>query len=178
MFPYPNMDTKRGRWMALGHLLLTCLVMMALGFGSGEDAGAASPTPVGPYVVVDLSANWVWLYDEYGDLVIDGGTVDNAEELHPGTYKVPYMTEDGKMGKLEVNYSTNGHWRLNYFTRIVGGMGFHEIPINSSTGVRMHDESWLGQNWDTSGGCVRVSNEVAQAIFQYIWPGNTVIVVE
>lgn len=179
MFPYQNMDTKRGRWMALGHLLLTCLIMMAFGLNQSEDAGAASPTPNGPYVVIDQSDNWYTLYDENGNVVWSEGMIDNPEFLEPGTYTVPEYDPETKLEpKKEVNSDLSGIWILNNFTRIVDGIGFHEIPIDSRTGYRMHSPEILGTNMAESHGCIRVSVQGAALIWQYIWPGDTVIVVE
>src|SRR5690606_28987523 len=104
----------------------------------------------GKRVVFDITAQQVWLVDDDDEVVrtypVSGSRYD---QLEPGTYEV---------------YSTSRHttsWKggetMEYMVRFTEGenaaIGFHDIPLDESTGEPVQALSELGT--PLSDGCIR-----------------------
>jgi len=110
----------------------------------------------------------VWLIEESGaviDAFLVSGRLNNP---NPGTYQVFRKINPGASGSL----------RLPYFVGFAHGrttdIGFHGIPLYPS-GAPIQSDEQLGT--PLSHGCVRVAQDKALEIWNWVDYGTTVVVV-
>jgi peptidoglycan hydrolase-like protein with peptidoglycan-binding domain len=109
--------------------------------------------------------------------------IDNPGALPKGNYTVCGFgrTVDGKSTRNGLSY--NLKWSLPNFVRLCDasghntGQGFHAIPIDATTGVPMHDESFLGTGKKQSSGCIRLSRADSQILWDFAKKGMQVVVI-
>lgn len=126
----------------------------------------------GKRVVLDLTAQQVWLVDDDGSehrsYMVSASRYDN---LDPGTYEV---------------FSTSRHavsWNhtetMEYMVRFTRGenanIGFHDIPVSQDSGEEVQTLSELGT--PLSDGCIRQDVEDAEALWDFATVGTEVVVV-
>src|SRR5690625_3528209 len=126
----------------------------------------------GKRVVLDLTAQQVWLVDadgsEHRRYMVSASRYDNLE---PGTYEV---------------FSTSRHavsWKhtetMEYMVRFTRGenanIGFHDIPVSQDSGEHVQTLSELGT--PLSDGCIRQDVEDAEALWDFAPVGTEVVVV-
>ena len=126
----------------------------------------------GKRVVLDLTAQQVWLVDtdgsEHRSYLVSASRYDNLE---PGTYEV---------------FSTSRHavsWNhtetMEYMVRFTRGenanIGFHDIPVSQDSGEQVQRLSELGT--PLSDGCIRQDVEDAEALWDFAPVGTEVVVV-
>lgn len=138
---------------------------------STSDPDSTSTTPAQPsgehYIIVDQSDNYT--YAMIGDSIVRSmPMVDNPDKLPTGNYQV--------INQLRINHDTSLNWVLRYFTRIHGGIGFHAVPIDAEDGWAMHLNELLGTNRAVSAGCIRLSLEDAQYLYDFASSGMDIVV--
>jgi hypothetical protein len=135
-------------------------------------AGSAS----GRRIVISQRQNYVWLVRRGGQVVAQGGIIDNPSVLHRGTYRSG--SKCGRAGRILDNSDASGRLRLHHFVRFAPcGIGFHQVPQYRSSGAQIHSSHLLGTNQRQSHGCVRVSRAMSQRIWDFARPGTKVVVV-
>lgn len=137
---------------------------------------ATAPLPAdsgtGQRVVFDITQQQVWLVDEDGSVVrtylVSGSRYD---QLDPGSYEVFSASRHA--------VSWTGSETMEYMVRFHRGrnsnIGFHDIPVNSASGVEVQTLSELGT--PLSDGCIRQDHEDARALYEFAPVGTQVIVV-
>ncbi len=134
----------------------------------------APPLPAasgsGHRVVYCNSCQRVWLVGEH-DVVVRSYQVSGRRGVPaPGDYEV--------FSKSRVSVDASHTLRLDHMTRFAHGrtlaIGFHGIPIHSSTGEPIQTNDELGQY--RSAGCVRQAHEDAKALWDFAPVGTPVIV--
>jgi hypothetical protein len=135
-----------------------------------DDAPRCDRRPVparsghGRRIVVSQAQNWIWLVDRRGDVVAQGGMVDNPRVLRPGSWHTGSYC--GRPARVRLNQS--GAVWLDDFVRFAPcGIGFHRIPRYKSTGRQMHPDWYLGTNLRTSHGCLRLSAPLARRVWRW-----------
>ena len=121
----------------------------------------------GRRIVISQRQNWVWLVRADGRVVAQGGIIDNTGELSRGRYYTKSYC--GRPARIRWNTS-NGSRRLylqNFVRFAPCGIGFHRIPTTTVNGAQIHPDWYLGTDFKTSGGCIRVSKAVSFAIWDY-----------
>ena len=120
----------------------------------------------GRRIVVSQRQNWVWLVGPRGHVAAQGGMVDNPDVLHPGSYAVG--TYCGRSARIRHNRDYSGGLWLDDFVRFAPcGIGFHRIPRYRSTGRQIHPDWWLGTDFASSHGCLRLSHELAEKVWHF-----------
>jgi peptidoglycan hydrolase-like protein with peptidoglycan-binding domain len=137
-----------------------------------EDARRCDVRPVpagsgrGRRIVISQTQNWVWLVGPHGGTVAQGGMVDNPGELDRGSYGVGSYC--GRSARIRLNQSTSGSVWLDNFVRFAPcGIGFHRIPRYQSNGQQIHADWILGTNMAASHGCIRLSRELSQRVWDF-----------
>ena len=125
----------------------------------------------GMRIIYANDAQRVWLIDE-DERVVDSYLVSGRNNVPaPGTYSV--------YSKSELAWAGHGgitmRWMLRFARSTRSGLaiGFHAIP-RYSNGTPMQTEAELGSY--QSAGCVRQSDEKAEALYAWAPKGTTVIV--
>ena len=130
----------------------------------------------GRRIVISQRQNYVWLVRSGGQVVAQGGVIDNPAVLHRGTYWSG--SKCGRAGRILDNSDASGRLRLHHFVRFAPcGIGFHQVPQYRSAGAQIHSSHLLGTNQRQSHGCVRVSRAMSQRIWDFARPGTKVVVV-
>jgi lipoprotein-anchoring transpeptidase ErfK/SrfK len=135
--------------------------------GTALPAGSGS----GKRIVYGIAAQQVWLVDETNAVtrtyLVSGSRYD---QLEPGTYEV--------FSKSESATSWHGTETMEYMVRFHRGaqanIGFHDIPVDTSTGAEVQTLSQLGT--PLSDGCVRQDVADAQALWDFAPVGTPVVV--
>lgn len=137
-------------------------------------AKAALPADSGSghRVVFDITAQQVWLVDDNEKVVrtylVSGSRFD---QLPAGSYEV-FSTSRNAV-------SWHGTETMEYMVRFHRGensnIGFHDIPVASSTGAEVQTLSQLGT--PLSDGCIRQDLADAVALWEHAPVGTTVVVV-
>ena len=137
------------------------LAQTALPAGSGS----------GRRIVYGIAAQQVWLVDGTNAVtrtyLVSGGKYD---QLEPGTYEV--------FSKSELATSWHGTETMEYMVRFDRGaranIGFHDIPVDTSTGAEVQTLSELGT--PLSDGCIRQDVTDAKALWDFAPIGTPVVV--
>ena len=146
--PTPAADVKPPAWTAL-----------PAGSGSGRR------------IVYGIAAQQVWLVDGTNAVtrtyLVSGSRYD---QLQPGTYEV--------FSKSESTMSWHGTETMEYMVRFHRGaranIGFHDIPVDTSTGAEVQTLSELGT--PLSDGCIRQDVADAKALWDFAPVGTPVVV--
>ncbi|HEX6338879.1 MAG TPA: L,D-transpeptidase [Jiangellaceae bacterium] len=137
---------------------------------------ARAPLPVdsgsGKRVVFDITGQQVWLVNSDNEVerayLVSGSRYD---QLEPGTYDVFSVSRH--------TTSWTGSETMEYMVRFHRGknanIGFHDIPVKTSTGEEVQTLSELGT--PLSDGCIRQDVEDAKALYEFAPVGTTVVVV-
>lgn len=140
---------------------------------SGSEVGSTAPTGE-RHIVINQWREIVQL--KAGDEVIDTmPMIDNHYVLAKGTYRVCEF--------IRSNMDYSHTWKLPNFVRLCKEdgtrtyKGFHAIPIRVSTGVVMHDDSFLGTGKKQSSGCIRLSLADSQILWDFAKSGMKILVV-
>lgn len=129
----------------------------------------------GRRIVLSQRQNYVWLVRANGTVAAQGGLIDNTGVLDPGGYTVG--PQCGRQAKIRSNSDYSGRLRLNYFVRFAPcGVGFHQIPVEKSSGRQIHPDWMLGTNFKESSGCIRLSRRVAARLWDFAGVGTRVVV--
>lgn len=135
------------------------------------DLRPVPPSGAGRRIVISQRQNWVWLVRPDGSVAAQGGIIDNPAELDRGWRKVGSYC--GRRAKIRDNASAGG-LRLENFTRFSAcGIGFHRIPRYRG-GAQIHADHLLGTDLRRSHGCIRVSAQLARAIWGFGTVGTRV----
>ena len=130
-----------------------------------DDSGA------GKRVVYDISAQHVWLV-EADDSVVRTYPVSGSryDQLDPGTYQV--------FSRSRHATSWHGTESMEFMVRFHRGaranIGFHDIPVDTSTGVEVQTPAELGT--PLSDGCIRQDVADAAALWEFAPVGTSVVV--
>lgn len=137
-----------------------------------EDAPRCDVRPIpdgsghGRRIVISQRQNWVWLVGSKGDVVAQGGMVDNTGVLRRGRHATGSYC--GRAARIKLNQATSGSVWLDNFVRFAPcGIGFHRIPRYKSTGRQMHADWVLGTNLAQSHGCIRLSRELSKQVWTF-----------
>ncbi|WP_395695358.1 peptidoglycan-binding protein [Nocardioides sp.] len=130
----------------------------------------ARPVPArsgsGRRIVVSQQQDWVWLVGPRGQVLAQGGMVDNPSVLRPGSYATGSYC--GRAARIKRNQSTSGDVWLDDFVRFAPcGIGFHRIPRSKATGRQIHADWVLGTDLAVSHGCVRLSRALAHRVWTF-----------
>lgn len=129
----------------------------------------------GRRVVLSQRQNYVWLVRANGSVAAQGPVIDNPGVLSKGSYRVG--SKCGRAAKIRMNSSYSGSMWLPYFTRFAPcGIGFHRIPLYTSSGNQIHADWLLGTNMQRSSGCVRLSRGMAARMWDFATIGTRVVV--
>ena len=136
---------------------------------------ARTPLPAGSgsgkRIVYGIAAQQVWLVDDTNAVtstyLVSGSRYD---QLAPGTYEV--------FSKSEATTSWHGTETMEYMVRFHRGaranIGFHDIPVDTSTGAEVQTLSELGT--PLSDGCIRQDVTDAKALWDFAPVGTPVVV--
>jgi len=125
----------------------------------------------GTRVVYDISAQRVWLV-EAGDSVVRTYPVSGSryDQLDTGTYQV--------FSRSRHATSWHGTESMEFMVRFHRGaranIGFHDIPVDTSTGVEVQTPAELGT--PLSDGCIRQNVVDAAALWEFAPVGTPVVV--
>lgn len=126
----------------------------------------------GRRIVISQQQNWVWLVEADGRVRAQGGIIDNAGNLRPGSYRTGSYC--GRAARVKQN-SSGSLW-LDDFVRFAPcGFGFHRIPRYMSSGKQIHPDWYLGTNLATSHGCLRLSARMAATLWAFTSSRTTTI---
>jgi lipoprotein-anchoring transpeptidase ErfK/SrfK len=125
----------------------------------------------GNRIVYGIAAQQVWLVDDTNAVTrtypVSGSKYD---QLQPGTYEV--------FSKSESTTSWHGTESMEYMVRFHRGaranIGFHDIPVDTSTGTEVQTLSELGT--PLSDGCIRQDAADAKALWDFAPVGTLVVV--
>jgi hypothetical protein len=125
----------------------------------------------GKRIVYGIAAQQVWLVDDTNAVtrayLVSGSRYD---QLEPGTYEV--------FSKSESATSWHGTETMEYMVRFHRGaranIGFHDIPVDTSTGADVQTLSELGT--PLSDGCIRQDVTDAKALWDFAPIGTPVVV--
>lgn len=137
-----------------------------------EDAPRCDVRPVpagsghGRRIVISQQQNWVWLVGPGGHAVAQGGMVDNTSVLHRGSHATGSYC--GRGARIKLNQAASGNVWLDNFVRFAPcGIGFHRIPRYKSNGRQLHADWILGTDLARSHGCIRLSRELSQQVWDF-----------
>jgi hypothetical protein len=139
-----------------------------------DDAPRCDRRPVprgsghGRRIVVSQAQNWVWLVDRRGEVVAQGGMVDNVAVLRKGSWGTGSYC--GRPARVRLNHS-GSVWMDDFVRFAPCGIGFHRIPRSMSTGRQVHPDWYLGTDLDASHGCIRLSQQLARQVWN--WTAGT-----
>jgi putative peptidoglycan binding protein/L,D-transpeptidase-like protein len=129
----------------------------------------------GRRVVISQRQNYLWLVAATGEVLAQGGMVDNPAVLRRGTYRSG--SHCGRAARIRNNSDASGRLRLHNFVRFAPcGVGFHQIPQYRSTGAQIHRDYLLGTDYRVSHGCIRLSGTMSAKIWRFVVPGTKVVV--
>jgi len=125
----------------------------------------------GKRIVYGIAAQQIWLVDDTNaatrTYLVSGSKYD---QLEPGTYEV--------LSKSESTTSWHGTETMEYMVRFHRGaranIGFHDIPVDTSTGAEVQTLSELGT--PLSDGCIRQDVADAKALWDFAPVGTAVVV--
>ena len=139
-----------------------------------SDAAKASDMYVSPYKAkVSTTKNRVYIYkwtgNDYGDMVKTFVCTTGAAKTPTikGTFQAP--------GQNGVWYKMDGCWVMYAFV-IDGGYFFHSVLFNKEGATKPTSSSVANLGRNASHGCVRLSVEDAQWIYENCAPGMTVVI--
>ncbi len=118
----------------------------------------------GRRIVISQHQNWVWLVGSKGQVVAQGGMVDNTDVLKRGAYGVGSYC--GRPTRVKLNQS-GAVWMDDFVRFAPCGVGFHRIPRYKSTGKQMHADWLLGTDLARSHGCIRLSKRLSKRIWDF-----------
>jgi hypothetical protein len=133
--------------------------------GETRETNLVTPLPVrqGKYVVIYLQKMQLELHD--GDTLI--ATLPLLSQGKPGSY---YETIGGNYAsdyKVPLHFSSIGHVYMPYSVHLFGNYFIHGIPYYP-------DGSPVSSTY--SGGCIRLTNENAETVYNFIERGTPIIV--
>jgi lipoprotein-anchoring transpeptidase ErfK/SrfK len=126
----------------------------------------------GKRIVYDKALMTVWLIDKHNQVVARYPVVGRFDRPAKGTYHV--------FSKSPKAYNPNSKVTFNWMNRFTYGpdtksaIGFHAIPRYYS-GKPMHSTRQLGLAI-ARGGCVRLSEEAAKVVYDFLKVGDLVVV--
>jgi hypothetical protein len=128
------------------------------------------PVPAGSgrgrRIVISQAQNWVWLVGPAGGVVAQGGMVDNPGVLGKGSYGVGSYC--GRAARIRLNQAESGAVWLDNFVRFAPcGIGFHRIPRYKSNGHQIHADWILGTDMAKSHGCIRLSRQLSNTVWNF-----------
>lgn len=129
-------------------------------------------THTGRRVVYDKELMTVWLMDKDNQVVGRYPVVGRWDRPAKGTYHV--FSKSERSGNPNSKVTFDHMVRFTYGPDTKSPIGFHSIP-RYYDGSLMHPVSSLGLPIAT-GGCVRMSDEAAAAIYRHIKVGDLVVV--
>ena len=126
----------------------------------------------GKRVVFDITGQQVWLVNSDNEVertyLVSGSRYD---QLEPGSYEVFSVSRH--------TTSWTGSETMEYMVRFHRGrnsnIGFHDIPVKTSTGEEVQSLSELGT--PLSDGCIRQDVEDAKNLYEFAPVGTAVVVV-
>lgn len=123
----------------------------------------------GTYVEINLSAQHLWAYKDYGLIVesdIVSGSVAKQSETQTGCFPIAYKESPAVLTGQD---AANG-WRtdVSFWMPFYDGQGLHDATWRSAFG---------GNIYQTNGshGCVNLPYDTAAAIFNYMPTGAAII---
>jgi len=139
-------------------------------YAEGAERCDRRPVPArsgsGRRIVISQSQNWVWLVGPRGGIVAQGGMIDLPSELSRGSHRTGSYC--GRSARIKRNTTTSGEVWLENFVRFAPcGIGFHRIPTSRANGNQIHPDWYLGTNFSQSHGCIRVSKQMSQKIWNF-----------
>ena len=147
-----------------------------------EDAQRCDRRPVparsgkGRRVVISQGQNWVWLVGPKGGVLHQAGMVDLPSELSKGRHHTGSFC--GRAARIKRNTTSSGTvWLYNFVRFAPCGIGFHRIPVSRSSGAQIHPDWYLGTNFDSSHGCIRLSRATSLRLWRFTAGGAAVHVV-
>jgi lipoprotein-anchoring transpeptidase ErfK/SrfK len=151
------------------------IVEVTVATGPDYKRPAQEPLPAdsgsGKRVVFDITGQQVWLVNSDNEVertyLVSGSRYD---QLDPGTYEVFSVSRHAT--------SWTGSETMEYMVRFHRGnnsnIGFHDIPVKTSTGEEVQTLSELGT--PLSDGCIRQDVGDAKALYEFA-PVSTAVVV-
>ncbi len=130
----------------------------------------ARPVPAhsgsGRRIVVSQRQNYVWLVGPRGGVAAQGPMVDNTRVLRPGKHAVGSYC--GRAARIKRNQDYGGGLWLDDFVRFAPcGIGFHRVPRHKSDGRQIHPDWLLGTDLEESHGCLRLSKQLADRVWDF-----------
>lgn len=126
----------------------------------------------GKRIVYDKALMTVWLMNKKDEVVGRYPVVGRWDRPAKGTYRIFSKSERSSNPNSKVTF--NNMVRFTYGPDTKSAIGFHSIP-RYYDGRRMHPESSLGLPIAT-GGCIRMADEDAQAVYDFMKVGDLVVV--
>ncbi|MCF8557797.1 MAG: L,D-transpeptidase, partial [Candidatus Nanopelagicales bacterium] len=126
----------------------------------------------GKRIVYDKKLMTVWLMNKKDEVVGRYPVVGRWDRPAKGTYRIFSKSEQSSNPNSKVTF--NNMVRFTYGPDTKSAIGFHSIP-RYYDGALMHPVSSLGLPIAT-GGCVRMSEEAAQAVYDFMKVGDLVVV--
>ncbi len=126
----------------------------------------------GKRIVYDKKLMTVWLMNKKDEVVGRYPVVGRWDRPAKGTYRIFSKSEKSSNPNSKVTF--NNMVRFTYGPDTKSAIGFHSIP-RYYDGALMHPVSSLGLPIAT-GGCVRMSEEAAQAVYDFMKVGDLVVV--
>lgn len=126
----------------------------------------------GKRIVYDKALMTVWLMNKKNEVVGRYPVVGRWDRPAKGTYRIFSKSERSSNPNSKVTFD---HMvRFTYGPDTKSAIGFHSIP-RYYDGSRMHPESSLGLPIAT-GGCIRMADEDAKAVYDFMKVGDLVVV--
>ncbi len=120
----------------------------------------------GTYVEINLTKQHLFFYYQ-GNLIVDcdivSGCVDKEYVTPRGIYKVRYKKKDAILNGVE--YTTP----VDYWMPFNGGIGMHDADWRVDFGGSIY-------LYDGSHGCINMPEDAVAKVFEYAYPGMTVVV--
>lgn len=126
----------------------------------------------GKRIVYDKALMTVWLMNKKNEVVGRYPVVGRWDRPAKGTYRIFSKSERSSNPNSKVTF--NHMVRFTYGPDTKSAIGFHSIP-RYYDGSRMHPESSLGLPIAT-GGCIRMADEDAKAVYDFMKVGDLVVV--
>jgi lipoprotein-anchoring transpeptidase ErfK/SrfK len=127
----------------------------------------------GRRIVYDKALMTVWVMDASDEVVARYPVVGRWDRPVQGKYRI--------YSKSPKSWNTESKVSFNHMVRFAWGpasklsIGFHSIPRYMGTGKQMHDPDQLGLPI-ARGGCVRLDDADAKALYKWSKVGDRVIV--
>jgi len=126
-----------------------------------------NPEGAAALAVVRLSEQHVELYDANDNPLYRFPVSSGKDGLTPvGNFQVQSKSE-------VATSSSSDDIKMRWMTRFNGGIGFHGIPVDTSTGEAL--ETPLGER-PVSAGCIRMDDAQAQILYDILPEGAPVVV--